>query len=605
MSSKTLFDIPNSLATALIEGHENSGGLATIKDVEQAAARFRNDVLNPATVKAVTISTSIATIKRAGRFTYVSIDTEGSSAADTMNEIADASTFSDFDLVFIKPVDAARQVTLETADPASGLGNLQLNTTTLKLTELHHAVVFMKLQDRFVEYMRFPAGTDIVSVRNLYMENNFSRAIASGVVEIDRAFQAITPEKTGGTASSFQIEIDTVGTSGTIDVWVNALNGSYSLGLYTYTGSPAVHEVRDALVAVLDADEYFSAVAGSGGIIDITAPVSWGAAPNSPNYTAELVLDGGAVVSLNSDFAGGVDPAEADDELATLDGIQEGQLLMLYNAAETDKTIRLVSGGNIDVSTGSLAIAQNRFVLGVVIDSFFRPLSTDGLDGDQYIHVYEGDSIATALTSADGTGKLVILHTGNYTETGVVMTDCTMMIMPEVDWVVSTGPALHDDGNAVEFNMVSLTDFQLKMTGATDPLIEITGASEVLLSQGVFRAESGNGDALLTIDNSGAEVSCAACTWLHLGSGDCIYLADGKSRHEQERMLAVAGKPINKEGGTCIVVNSRMIAYADFSIGGDGTAQNVKIMNVFANSDTAGYITEQIESVTVDANVEL
>lgn len=372
----TILDVNNNVACDIIEKYKNEGGFVSSKVLEERVASFRNAFISPALCRNTGIVSGGIAPKRDGKQSFLCVDTEGQGPIDTLDTITTIDLFNDFDLIFIKPENTGRDVVVDSS------GNIALNATEVTLKGSENSVlVLMKMGSKFVEVMRYPDGT---SIRESIYQGFTEYGITGGAVVIDQSLVCLLPEQGGGTSATFDIDITSAGTEGTIDVTIVPLAGEFVLAEYSFTGSPGLPAVGDGVEAKINAgtaDHGYTASHNGSGKVTVTMPIELGALAN--DYDVIVDITGAVTIGTPADPAGGVDQVDQPTTLNDLSGIKEGQQVILINAGTTSITVD--DGPGIDVNGIPIVIPSKRFLLGYVKGGTFRGMVTDsGVDLSTY-----------------------------------------------------------------------------------------------------------------------------------------------------------------------------------------------------------------------------
>jgi len=156
----------------------------------------------------------------------------------------------------------------------------------------------------------------------------------------------------GATAASAVYEVTAAaGTGGITYIYVEENGFASTIATMTYTSASSIAAIGLALEAEINAGTSYTAVWVGGGVneLTITDARNLGAAGNSPSLVLDFLCQGGAGGAITSNFAGGVNGAEAPGTVITIYGAAPCRRLTVFNNMSVED-LTLDSGGNIIVA---------------------------------------------------------------------------------------------------------------------------------------------------------------------------------------------------------------------------------------------------------------
>ena len=354
-------------------------GAATQAQLTQLAQSLTNPGAGPwPQIIAPLDASGEITIGRASRWQVVRLDTYGQTATDTLTALNAPSPdpFQDYDIIVVVAENAGRKITL--------------NNPTL-VQSMPGAVTLGDDGD-FVMFMRKAARWEYMTARPIPAQGETVAQIFDGaelIIEYDasippivsialtNSYTTIYGRKTGETASTGTVQVTAAGASGYVRAVVNDNGSIFTIGMYTYSGSPTASKVAAGLKADITArytaheHEYSATVATD--TVTITVPPNRGVGGDT--IILEGYPGGGAAITVVS-FAGGVDGAYQDETVDVMTGGNEGQLYMIRNGMPAN----IIS---FTTTTGTgfsfyATILPGEWIVLMFTDSEFRLIATSG-----------------------------------------------------------------------------------------------------------------------------------------------------------------------------------------------------------------------------------
>ena len=365
----TIFDLTPEMVDRIVEMTSiPESQIATKADLAALRATLRNDLLNPATAQSRKIvAGALAPEFQSGRLEYVKVDTEALAASDNLDTIS-TTGFADFQMLFLRLESQARQVVFRD-EVVTGLGNMKLKSSTFTMNGSYAYLILMLIGPYWVEVSRSPGMGELLSTNTQTFVRSSSTVDAGALDLTGMGLCVALGQNTGETLADFEITIGAPGTSGDIDTTIDEGLGIYSIGSYSYTGSPTEATVRAAYTAVINGGtgtHGFTAV-DTGSVVQVIAPTGSGASANI--WTTALTAEGDSVASITTPIGGGVDGVNSADTITDITGMQYNQECRVINAMPNPTDILTFdTTGNINGNAGHTWRIKPGESLGVIAD---------------------------------------------------------------------------------------------------------------------------------------------------------------------------------------------------------------------------------------------
>lgn len=382
----TAFDLPSEVVQAILEAFANGKGFFTFKEWDRQLTKLRTSLAAPAAVVETYSIAGAVELNRLERLMYVSlVDAAGAGVVEV--DTIGGTGWADFDLLTVAGGDAS------TVRFNSG-GNVYTNGPSyLELSEAGQYVVFMYKGGSFYEAFRWPYPHNQHQVEGSLELASETVVVASGVAIITKAFAYLEGEYAAGVDATAEFTIDPPTGNATISVFSEETTGTVGLGEYTLAGDDEVEAALALANAINDpALTHGYTAAAVGAKVTLTAPAGTQAAGNS--YVLAVYTSDPATVSVSgvAGFSGGVDAAPAADTITDVQGLVDGQVVLVTNGMSS-ANLTLQGGGNLALS-GSHVLAPGSMVL--LCGTYTGYVLVSGLEGPQ------GPAGPTGPTGATG-----------------------------------------------------------------------------------------------------------------------------------------------------------------------------------------------------------
>jgi len=394
------------------------------------------------------IDTGVITLPRLGQTMIVRVDTEGQVSSDAITELApfESGTWKDGDIIIFFAESPARIVSF-----ADG-NNIDLKGATGSTADLVGAsstlcMVYDLRNEMWVEAWRTPNNTAVVSDSIGFTQDTVT--IDTGAVTSTKSYLKIQSARSGEVLAAVQIEITAAGTDAVFSLYIDEGAGQFLLCTESWVGTPLITtQLTDIVAAIAASGTGYTATDDGVDTVTVSAPAGTGATPNA-TWTSEAIGTGGMTFTAGSDtFAGGVDGADADDDLDTIYGIQPNQLLWIENIM-TANTITLKDGtGNFSLGA-DMVLNPLEIAAFIIKDSAIKKI----LPGVDIIHnripitsadILTLNSVPIELVPAPPVGYALMLY-----KVSSKITFNTTAYATNTNLQINTGDMIHAESDAI------------------------------------------------------------------------------------------------------------------------------------------------------------
>lgn len=343
----------------------------------QELARLAQSLTNPGAgpwpqIIAPLDASGAVTIGRSSRFQIVRLDTFGQAATDAITalNVPTPDPFQDFDMVYLVAENEGRAIVVNSPTNVAGMPA----SITIAAGGDYVALMRKGGQWHYQHSLPKPAMGNVDTLTFAELSTSvYVDVFGNASINLSKSLGSVVSRKTGETAATGTIQVTAAGPSGYVRAVVTQDGSIFTIGLYTYSGSPTVNAVAAGLSANIEArkvaGEHGYAAVVSTDTVTVSVPAGYGASGNA--FTLEGFPSGGTAATVVS-FGGGVDGAFQDETIDALYGGVEGQLHLVRNAMPAN-TITIPTAAGV---SQLVTLAAGKCVILLYLGSTYHVFST-------------------------------------------------------------------------------------------------------------------------------------------------------------------------------------------------------------------------------------
>lgn len=318
-----------------------------------------------------TISAGQLTLPRVAQKFIVKVDTEGMTSTDTLDEllIETGSEWKTGDEIYIVLTSSARIVTIENGNNivlSGGTGSTCVLGTDSSIVSLVYNSD-AGASGEWIEKYRTPNTNAELTVSTLGFQIE-SLIVDTGVITLSKTFADVISERSAETLATIAFQITAVGTDATHQVYIDEGNGQFAIADVSWVGVPLITtQLTDIVNAINASGTGYTATDDGVDTYTISAPSGTGATPNA-SWEGTVNSTGGMTTATTVEtFAGGVDGADQNDDIDTINTSQSNQFIWIRNTMSANNLT--LKNGVDNISIGADFVILPGEIVGLVVIS--------------------------------------------------------------------------------------------------------------------------------------------------------------------------------------------------------------------------------------------